>query len=208
LPDSTRGWLNSGSKLKYTSNFTENRLVELSGEGYFDVKNMFNSIFRVSVADMNIDVLGTKFNVSAYSEDDFTEVVLEKGKVEITGKTGNFRQILKPNEKISFNRWDRKIKLSEVNPLRSSAWKEGMLVIENESLGKALHRIERWYNINIIIKDDKIKDYHFKATFIDEPLEEVLRLIAKTTPIDYEIEDRKFLDNNIIEKRNVIIKTK
>jgi transmembrane sensor len=208
LPDSSRGWLNSGSKLKYSPNFIDNRLVNLTGEGYFEVKHFDNSKFRVSVPDMNIDVLGTKFNVSAYHEDDFTEVVLEKGKVEITGKTGNFNQILKPNEKISFNHQERKVLLSEVNPQKSSAWKEGMLVIDNEPLGTALNRIERWYNISIVIENENLKEYRFKATFIDEPLEEVLKLIAKTTPIKYKIDDRVISENGVVNKRKVTIKLK
>ncbi len=208
LPDSSSGWLNSGSKLKYPAVFNKHRKVELTGEAYFEVKHLDESDFTVSVSDMDIKVLGTKFNLSAYSDDPYTDVVLEEGKVEITGKTGLFNYILLPNEKITFNYKKKSLNLSKVDASRYSAWKDGYLIIENESLGQIIGRIERWYNVKIILQDEELKNYRFKATFKDEPLEEVLRLIALTTPIKYNIEKRVIDSKGILKQKKITIKLK
>lgn len=208
LPDSTSGWLNSGSKLKYPSVFDRHRKVQLTGEAYFEVKQMAQSDFVVSVPDLDVKVLGTKFNVSAYSDDMVTDVVLNEGKVEIEGKSGVFNQILAPNEKITFYRDEKSLKLSEVDASRFTAWKDGYLIIDNEPLGQVTGRIERWYNAEIVIQDEMLKSYRFKATFKDEPLEEVLRLIAITTPIRYEIEKRDMDANGVLKQKKVILKLK
>jgi ferric-dicitrate binding protein FerR (iron transport regulator) len=208
LPDSTSGWLNSGSKLKYPAVFDSHRKVELEGEAYFEVAHRNKSEFVVGVADMEVKVLGTKFNVSAYSDDSFTNVVLAEGKVEIFGKAGVFQQILLPNEKITFNRDLKSVNLNGVDAKRISAWKDGYLVIENERLGDVIPKIERWYNTEIIIADKELCNYRFKATFRDEPLEEVLRLLAVTTPIKYKIEKREQNNEGIMMKRKVFIELK
>lgn len=208
LPDGSMGWLNSGSKLKYPAVFDEIRKVELLGEAWFNVKHCNDSEFEVSVTGMNIKVLGTQFNVSAYHEDGCSDVTLEKGKVEVEGSTGVFQQILKPGEKLSFNRDSRSVKLLEVDASRFSAWKDGYLVIDNEPLGEVVGRLERWYNVDINIEDDELGKYRFKATFKDEPLEEVLKLIAKTTPITYNVEKRVADNNGVLKKKTITIKLK
>ena len=208
LPDSSQGWLNSGSKLKYPTVFNKHRKVDLTGEAYFEIKHLDQSDFIVNVADLDIKVLGTKFNVSAYSDDPCTNVVLKEGKVEISGKTGIFNHTLLPNEKIAFNHKSKSLNLSKVDANRYTAWKDGYLIIEDESLGEVAGRIERWYNAEIVIQDEVLKNYQFKATFKDEPLEEVLRLIALTTPIRYNIEKRTVDSNGIMKKKTVTIKLK
>jgi len=206
LPDSTFGWLNSGSKLKYPIVFNQHRKVNLVGEAYFEVKHRELSDFIVSVADLNVKVLGTKFNVSAYSDDSFTDVVLKEGKVEIEGNTCNFNQILSSDEKLTFNHDSKSLNLNDVDAEHYTAWKDGYLIIENEPLGQVVGRIERWYNIEITIQDEILKNYRFKATFKDEPLAEVLRLLALTTPIRYSIEKRDFDSDGTLKRRKVTLK--
>lgn len=208
LPDGSQGWLNSGSKLKYPPVFSEERKVKLSGEAWFNVKHLDNSGFVVSVPEMDVKVLGTQFNVTAYSEDASTDVILEEGNVEINGTVGVFNQVLSPNEKITFDHKSRSLKLCKVNASRFSAWKDGYLIIDNEQLRDVVARVERWYNVEIQIQDEVLKGYHFKATFKDEPLEEVLRLMAKTTPIIYKIEKRSEDSNGVLAKKKVTIKLK
>lgn len=188
LPDSTKGWLNSGSKLKYPLIFEQSREVKLSGEAYFEVKSIPNSRFQVNSTDLNVNVLGTKFNVDAYNDGLFTDVVLAEGKVEVEGKAIQFNQILSPNELIRFNRGKKSYHVLTVDASNYIAWKDGFLIIDNETFGEAVPRIERRYNAEFIIKDDVLKNYRFKATFKDESLEEVLQLIALTTPMKYKIE--------------------
>lgn len=208
LPDSTSGWLNSGSKLKYPAVFSKHRKVKLTGEAYFEVMHLNQSEFVVDVADLDVSVLGTTFNVSAYSDDAFTNVILTEGKVEINGNNGKFQQILSPDEKATFNRNSKSLVLKNVDAKRYSAWKEGFLIIENELLGEVIPRIERWYNVEIEVADKELFNYRFKATFKDEPLEEVLRLIAITTPLKYEIGKRVQNKEGTITKRKVFMELK
>ncbi|QGY46666.1 DUF4974 domain-containing protein [Maribellus comscasis] len=203
LPDSSSGWLNSGSKLKFPAVFEQNREVQLQGEAYFEVKHLANSDFTVDVPDFDVKVLGTKFNVLSYAADSQTEVVLAEGKVEISGKAGKFNHTMTPGKRAIFNRETRVLNVEEVDAEMFSAWKDGFLVIDNESLEQVLSRIERWYNAEIIVEDETLKSYRFKATFKDEPLEEVLRLIALTTPIKYSIDKREFDANGILKKKIV-----
>ncbi len=208
LPDGSSGWLNSGAKLRYPSIFNRHRRVELTGEAYFEVRHRDSTEFIVSIPDMDIKVLGTKFNVSAYASDSFSDVVLKEGKVEIKGKADSFNHRLIPGEKINFNRETKSLNLYSVDANRYTAWKDGYLIIENENLGQIVGRIERWYNVDIIIKDKKLMNYRFKATFKDEPLEEVLRLLAKSTPIKHRIQERKMNSNGVLLKRVVTIESK
>lgn len=208
LPDSTSGWLNSGAKLKYPAEFSRHRKVELIGEAFFNVKHKEHSDFTVGVTDMDIKVLGTKFNVSAYGNEAVTEVVLKEGKVEVKGKAAAFSQILRPGEKIVYNHEISSLNSEAVNPDLYTAWKEGYLILDNEPLAQATKKLERWYGVEIQIQDETLKNFRFKATFQEEPLEEVLRFIAMTTPITYKIENRSPDSNGILKKKQVIIKLK
>ena len=208
LPDSTSGWLNSGAKLKYPIAFSHHRQVDLIGEAFFRVRHKEHSDFTVSVADMDIKVLGTQFNVSAYSDETVTEVVLKEGKVEINGKAGVFRQTLQPGEKILYDHNANSLDMKKVDPKLYSAWTNGYLVIDNESLALAAKKLERWYSVEITIQDEALKNFRFKATFKDEPLEEVLRFFAMTTPMSYKIGNRDQGSNGILKKKHVTIKLK
>jgi transmembrane sensor len=206
LPDSSSGWLNSGAKLKYPVVFGAQRKVELTGEAYFDVKHRNNSDFTVAFADLNVRVFGTKFNVSAYGGDEFIEVVLEQGKVELSGMAGQFNYSMQPNEKVIFNRATNSVNAKKVESGIYTAWKDGYLILDNEPLGEAAVRIERWYNAEIVIQNELLKKYRFKATFRDEPIEEVFRLLALTTPIRYTIERREVNQKGVFNKKKVTIK--
>ena len=206
LPDSTSGWLNGGAKLKYPLSFGKQRKVELTGEAWLEVKHKTNSGFTVSVADLDINVTGTSFNVSAYADDDYTEIVLKEGSIIVNGKTGIFSHKLSPEEKLTYNRVKNSIRVKKVETNLYSAWKDGYLVLDNEPIGQVVGRLGRWYNADITIQDEILKRYRFKATFKDEPLEEVLRLLALTTPISYEIKKRDMDNKGVFTKKRVTIK--
>jgi ferric-dicitrate binding protein FerR (iron transport regulator) len=208
LPDSTTGWLNSGARLKYPSEFSRHRKVELVGEAFFNVKHLENSDFTVGVKDMNIRVLGTKFNVAAYADESVTDVVLKEGKVEVNGVSTDFRQVIKPGEKVSFNHETSNLNVKKVDADLYAAWTNGCLVIDNEPLEQAAKKLERWYGAEITITDEKLKNFRFKATFNGEPLEEVLKFVAMTTRITYKIEERDKDSNGILKKKQVIISLK
>ena len=208
LPDGTQGWLNSGSSIKYESNFEKIRNVSLTGEAWFDVIHNDQKPFVVKTSDLNIQVLGTQFNVTNFAEENRIEVVLQEGKVQVTGNEKEFTAVLKPNEKFIYDRNLQTSTIQTVNAAHFSAWKDGLLIFRNEPLSEVLKRIGRWYNVEIILTDTELAKFRYRATFQEEPLEEVIRLISLTAPIEYSIDNRRIDDNGTYKKRSITIKRK
>jgi transmembrane sensor len=207
LPDGSSGWLNSGSSLSYNPRFTKNRQVTLSGEAYFEVKHS-NIPFNVKTVDFNVNVLGTSFNVTAYEDDYFSQVVLVDGKVNVIGKNQLFHKTLSPGERLLVYPSENKFNVNSVDIQSLTAWKEGLLLLDSEPLQLAVKRMERWYNVDIVIEDELLKKYRFKATFENEPLEEVLKLLSVSTPMKYTFEKRKKEEDGTFIKKKVRIKLK
>jgi transmembrane sensor len=207
LPDGSKGWLNSGSILRYIPPFNKSRVVELNGEAFFDVVSK-KSVFTVSIEDLNISVYGTEFNVAAYSGENQSEVVLESGIVMVKGKRCNLEKELMPDQKLTYIPANHKYILQQVDAEIYTSWKEGFLMMDNETFEEASRRMEKWYNIEIKIEDETLKKYRFKATFQDEPVEEVFRLIALTTPIEYEIRKRVPGENGVYRKKEIYLRMK
>ena len=204
LPDGTKGWLNSGSSLEYQIPFKTNRHVSISGEAWFNVAHDAGHPFEVFAKGSTVKVLGTKFNVSAYNDDNEIEVVLEQGKVIFTTKGLKSEIEMKPSERLIFR--NKKIIINKItDAYKYSAWKEGKLVFRGDPMTEVARRIGRWYNVNVVVKDKELKSYVFRGTFQDDSLEEVLRYISMTSPIGYRIIEQKQLADGTIQKRKVIL---
>ena len=202
LPDGTVGWLNSGSSLSYSLPFNNNRKIALNGEAWFDVVHNEKSPFEITAGNSTVKVLGTSFNVSAY-RGDYIEVVLQNGKVEFY--PGNLSQMITmiPSQKLVFN--DGKIDLNITDPSKYKAWTDGKLVFRGDNMTEVAGRIERWYNVKVILADQNLKKYSFRATFEDDSLEEVLHLLCLTSPISYKIAPRVIKSDGTFEKVVVTI---
>jgi len=208
LPDGTKGWLNSGSTLKYATNFLGNRKVQLSGEAWFEVIHNKDKPFVVSTPALDVQVLGTKFNVAAFLNEKVTEVVLQEGKVQVDGTDKKFTAELKPNERFIYDALLKTSTIQNVNAVQFSAWKDGLLVFRNEPLSEVLNRIGRWYNVEIVMTDPMLQKFRYRATFQEEQIEEVIRLISLTAPIEYSFNNRKVDDKGTFKKRSIIIRRK
>lgn len=205
LPDGSSGWLNSGSTLKYPVVFADSRDVELSGEAYFNIRKNKNKPFNVVASKVNISVLGTQFNVAAYSDDSNVDIVLESGKVKLNHIGSNKFIEMKPNERVVYNSEKITLKKTKVLPEKYSSWKEGKLVFRNDPIEEVAKRLGRWYNIDIVVKQASNGDFRLRATFENEEIEEVMRLLKMTFPIDYIIEKRKKDANGNFERKKIII---
>lgn len=208
LPDGSQGWLNSGSSLRYATNFQKKRNVKLVGEAWFEVMHNENRPFVVSTSALDVQVLGTKFNVTAFPDEKVTEVVLQEGKVNVTGNVESFSAAMKPDEKFTFNSELHTNTIQTVNANQFSAWKDGQLVFRNEPLSEVLKRIGRWYNVEIVLTDSELAKFRYRATFQEEQVEEVIRLISLTAPIKYSFDSREMSDNGVFKKRTVTIRRK
>jgi len=214
LPDGTLVWLNSGSILRYPESFSgkDVRSVELNGEGYFNVSKDARKPFIINTSDINIKVTGTEFNVSAYSEYQSTTIALTSGKVTlfktVSGVNKNLLE-LSPNDVAEYNKSDYKLSSRhEASLQRYVAWKEGILVFYGDPIEEVIQKLEKWYNVKINITDREIVRYRLTATFIDEPLEQVLKLISISSPLRYKIEPAHKLPDDSFSKRIITISKK
>ena len=203
LPDGTAGMLNSGSKLSYSMPFTNNRRVILEGEAWFEVTHDKDNPFEVSTGNSTLKVLGTNFNVYAYPVENYIEVVLQDGKVEFSENSGSERVMMLPSERLVFQNGN--ISKSVTDPLKYSAWTEGKLVFRGDPMAEVARRIERWYNVKVQLADKELEKYSFRAIFLDDTLEDVLRYLSMTSPIRYSIAPRELLQDGTYKKEEVTI---
>ncbi len=208
LPDGSKVWLNNFSKIRYPLDFSKSREVFVEGEAYFEVTHRNNDRFVVNTKDLVVEVLGTKFNVSAYAEDLETSVVLSEGKVKISNEGNRISEILEPNDRFSLNKLEQTASLTSVISTDYSAWRNGYLKFREEPLSEVVKKLERWYNVDIDIVGADLKKRILRGTFKNEPIEEVLRLISLTTQLRYTIEFRATNDNNQYERKKITIEKK
>lgn len=203
LPDGTKGWLNSGSSLEYQIPFSGNRQVSMNGEAWFHVTKDKAHPFEIKTGESTVKVLGTKFNMNAYPEENYVEVVLEEGKVEFTAPNIASAIKMKPDERLIYTSDD--VKISNTEPFKYSAWKEGMLVFRGDPMAEVARRIERWYNVDVELVDESLEDYVIRGTFQDDSLEDVFRYLALTSPLRYRIQERKALSDGTYQKTKVFL---
>jgi len=206
LPDGTTGFLNSGSTLRYPVVFGNNRQVSVTGEAWFKVPHNPGLPFEVQTGRMSVRVLGTEFDVIAYPDDKYEEVILQSGSVQVTGKTGKEFAQLKPDERLTIDFTTGAVQKTKVSASQYLGWKEGKLVFRNEGMTQVARRLSRWYNADIVVADNRLLHYTFHATVVDEPLDEVLKLLALTTPIMVEETKRIPSVDCVYQKRKIALK--
>jgi transmembrane sensor len=203
LPDGTTGMLNSGSHLSYSLPFIGNRHIKLDGEAWFEVNRDEKHPFEISAGNSTVKVLGTSFNMSAYPAENYVEVVLQQGKVEFLDNKGDEKVSMLPSERLVFH--DGNISKSVTDPAKYNAWTEGKLVFRGDLMAEVARRIERWYNVKVELDDKELEKYSFRATFMDDTLEEVLRCLSMTSPIRYRITPRELMQDGTYKKEEVTI---
>ena len=210
LADSTLVWLNSGSSLTYPNKFnSKNRTVFLKGEAYFEVESDILKPFIVQTPTIEIKATGTKFNVQEYDSNPVTEVTLVSGKVTVN-ESGNYKNPqliseLDPDQHLTYNRQTKDRKITSGDTYRFVAWKDGKLIFRNEPLDRVLNKISMIFNVDIELQGKELKYYRYHATFQDESLEEILKLLKLSAPIGYKEVPRKPLDDGSFSKKKVII---
>lgn len=190
LPDGSLVWLNADSKMTYNNFFSaENRKVTLTGEAYFDVIKNEKLPLVVDCNGLQVKVLGTRFNVNAYETGKTAEVVLEEGAVELINTTTNenfYR--MKPGERIKVNLQTTKYSAEMVKTARYTSWREGIVNIYDLSIEDLVKRLEKRYNQQFELTPD-VKELRYTFTIENEPLEDVLKLMERITPVKVEQTD-------------------
>ena len=204
LPDGTKVWLNAGSKLSYPVLFSDKwRQVSLSGEAYFEVKKDKKWPFMVNTGKMNIIVSGTTFNCNAYPENNVIQTVLVEGEVTLMNESATENETLTPGDLAVFNTSSQQISKTKTDLQKYIAWKSGKLMFRDDNMSKVVEKLERWYNVQFEIKDKEIADYIYTATFIDESLDQVLKMLSLSAPIRYTVSVRNKQGDQTFSKQIV-----
>lgn len=194
LPDSSRVWLNSGSVLIYPSTFIgQTRDVYLSGEGYFEVEKNTEQPFIVKARTLNVEVLGTRFNILAYPEVKQIATTLEEGSVRVCLQDNDKKVYhLVPDEQLVYNIDSGIADIKQVVSADYSDWREGGLLFDNYSFSDIIRILQRTYGVNVhlqtsIYNNNKIT-VHFNK---NESLENIFMLLKELIPgLEYRIENK------------------
>lgn len=194
LSDGTKLSLNAGTSIRFPERFIDgkNRQVFIEyGEAFFDVAKDPDHPFVVNNKDLNITVLGTQFNVSAYPEDDEMTTVLVEGSVQLTESSKFLKKtVLKPGYKAVWSDERPVFEVTEADIELHTGWRSGKIIMKSLPFSKMVKKLERHYNVVINSKDEKLNNEVITATFDEESIEDVLKLINKIHPITYNIDGR------------------
>lgn len=188
LEDGSTVWLNSDSELKYPIYFSKKeRIVYLKGEGYFEVSKDTKRPFHVIIDKININVLGTSFNVNAYRDLGSITTTLMSGRIKITD--GKDIINIYPNQQVKYT--NNGFKIKQVNAKDYSMWTEGIFRFNNMHLYLIMNQIEKWYDVNVHFEDINIRNHQFSGSINKKyTLIEILNIIEKSTKVKFEIKDQ------------------
>lgn len=195
LPDSSRVWLNGNSVLEYPEQFgQDNRRLRLSGEAYFEVAKDRHRPFRVSSRDMEVLVLGTKFNFRSTHTENTVEVSLLEGEVKATGTHEEGAITLSPGQKVELDKGTGKMKVKDTNALLDAVWHSDMVKLQNADIHQIAQLIERIYQVKVILSPEveTVSTYSGelkkKGTATD-----MLDILKHTLHVRYEMQEDRIL---------------
>jgi ferric-dicitrate binding protein FerR (iron transport regulator) len=198
LADGTKVWLNAGSSLRYPVAFPDStRQIFLNGEAYFEVTHS-GQPFIVTTGDMNTRVLGTSFNISAYSDDDAFLTTLVEGRVRVElmdeFSAISTSTILEPDEQATLILSASEIFTAPVNASSYVSWIHGKMEFHNETLEIVMKRLARWYDFTYTFENEEARGFHFSARLDkEESISQILRMLEMTTDVKFE-----YRDNSIV----------
>ena len=188
LADGTKIWLNSQTTLRYPVKFTGNeRTVYLEGEAYFEVSHDATRPFFVRMAnEVNVEVLGTSFNVRSYKDEQEIETVLEQGSVKMWRDKDHITLV--PGVKAAYNKNNGKFTTQHINTELYTAWHKGLYVFEEETIENILNKLSRWYDIQVFFTDTAVRDMIFSGSIHKyDTIQQLLNAIEATGGIHFRI---------------------
>lgn len=200
LSDSTEVFLNSGSEIRFPVKFGKSgRDVFLRGEAFFIVKKDASRPFVVNADDkISVEVLGTQFNLQAYPDKKMVEATLNEGLVRVYDKKQSVK--IKPDQQVVYHCEDSKLIVREVDASLYSAWKDGRLVLLNNTLEDIMACLGRWYNVDVFWVNPELKEYHFSGELARyEDFMEILDMLEKATRVHFEVKGRTVFVNKIFK---------
>lgn len=186
LPDGSKVWLNAASSLKFPAAFTGNeRMVELTGEGYFEVAKDEAKPFKVTTNGVVVEALGTQFNVNVYEDETKKSTTLVEGKVQVSNE--NDIVVLTPGEQAEVDDEGKIKTIMGVDVAEISAWKNGLFLFDNVDIETIMRQVSRWYDVDI--KYEGKVPVKFSATIErNVPVSKLLRLLQLTSRVKFKVE--------------------
>jgi hypothetical protein len=190
LSDGTKVWLNSASSLKYPTTFVGNeRRVELTGEGYFEVAKNKKMPFKVTSNGQQVEVLGTHFNIMAYGDEGETRTTLLEGSVKVS--QGGFNRILTPGEQAVNQNDGNDFTVSHADIISVMAWKNGVFSLQNSGIHQIMRQIGRWYDVDVVYEGTLKDKIYGGSVSKSQNLTEILRNLELTGTIHFKVEGRR-----------------
>jgi transmembrane sensor len=194
LADGTYVWLNSGTTIRYDPALTgKKRVVNLDGEAYFKVAKMQGRPFIVNTAELQVKVLGTSFNVRAYSDEDQTTTILEEGSIELGFKNSPAQAPVKltPGECASFQITGKKLLIEKTDTYLHTAWRDGKYIFKDADIKTIIRQLEKLYDIRIHLKNNSMEHLRFRGIFEHKQnIFDALETIERTTSLKYRMNGR------------------
>ena len=191
LADGSKVWLNAASSLKYPTAFTgKERTVELTGEGYFEVAHNAAMPFRVKASEVNVQVLGTHFNINSYEDEQLIRATLIEGEVNVSNKEKAIK--LSPGQQAAFDNAGELTLNKNVDTDEIIAWKQGYIHFENADLKTILRQVARWYDIEVVYEGEVSNRTFFVIVKRSNSLKKVLEALQDNN-IKYAIQGKKLI---------------
>lgn len=194
LADGTRVWLNSDTKIKYPTNFNEHqRDVYLDGEAFFEVSKSVDKSFIVHTSGVNVNVLGTKFNVKAYSDEDQIETSLFEGKINLEVKNPlsehTAEKLMTPGQSFSYTKTDGKLIMNRFPREEINGWKKNQLIFKDDTFSNLVKKLERWYDVKVVYDEKLFNDRRLTVELYEgERLDRLMEVIRLALSVNYKYE--------------------
>ena len=203
LADGTRGWVNSASEVRFPNCFSgERREIYVKGEVYLEVARDEKHPFIVYTGENEVRVLGTRFNLTAYPDEQKVITTLVEGSVEFRNDQSSVR--LKPGEQSVLNRATNKLEKQKVDVSIYTSWVSGTYEYERSPLSDITRQLSRWYDVQFIYESTEFSNHPFTGVVKrDQSLEEVLSIIEKTTNIRFKISGRTIIIKRAVDAANI-----
>ncbi|HAI84386.1 MAG TPA: hypothetical protein DCL43_12030 [Chitinophagaceae bacterium] len=191
LPDGSKVWLNAASSLRYPVAFVGNeRRVEITGEAYFEVAKDATKPFKVALNNMEVEVLGTSFNVNGYADEDEVKTTLLEGKVKVSANSST--KFLAPGQQAQLKSTGAIAISNNANLEETVAWKDGFFQFENSDIKAVMRQLARWYDVEVSYKGNINK--HFVGSISrDVKLSKVLSMLEQTGEVKFKIEGKNLI---------------
>lgn len=199
LSDGTKVWLNSDTKIKYPGNFSKKqRDVYLDGEAFFEVTKNGHQPFIVHTSEMDVKVLGTKFNVKAYSDEDQVETSLFEGKVHLLYRSpdeaNQIEKIVEPGQSFVYNKINHQLGNNCFPQAEINGWKNNQLIFKDDTFSNLVRKLERWYDVDVVYDQNLFNDRRLTVELYEgERLERLMEVISLALSVDYKYEKEKII---------------